>query len=323
MAMPDFFAGTGDGTGQTPNDGPALVTRAGRVIGREALAARVAALSERMPGRRGLVAIEGAVCEQAVTGLLAAWRAGHAVALLPAEPAGRADFTRRFAPDTTWRQDGGRWRLEPGAAGGHPPHPELALLLGTSGSTGRARMVRLSAEAVTANARAIATYLGLRPEDRAALVLPLHYSYGLSVLTAHLAAGASVWLHGGSILDADFLGGLALQRCSNLAGVPYSYELLEQAGFRGAALPDLRFMTAAGGRLPPERVRLYDAHLRARGGRLFVMYGQTEATARIAYLPPERAADRPDRIGIAIPGGSLALVDETGRPIAGPGRRAS
>lgn len=300
---------------------PALIDRGGTVLGYAALADRVDALAARMPEPRGLVAIEGVACVDAVVALLAAWRAGHtALLLVPGDEAAAEDTCDRFRPETLYRRAHGRWRLSLSpAAGATPPHPDLALLLATSGSTGRPRLVRLSAAAVDANARAIGQVLDLRPDDRAALVLPLGYSYGLSVLTSHLAAGASVWLHGGSILDADYLPGLAAQGCTNLPGVPYSYELLERVGFRTAALPRLRLMTVAGGRLAPERVRLYDTHLRARGGRFFVMYGQTEATARIACLPPERAADKPDCIGRAIPGGTLALRDAVGGPIEGAG----
>lgn len=299
---------------------PALLARDGGVLSFTELDARVAELAARLAGPRGLVAIEAEVSQQAVIGLLASWRAGHAAVMLAPDAALWDDFGARFRPDASWRPAGSRWRLTRDAArGGAEPHPELALLLATSGSTGRARMVRLSATAVDANARAIGGYLGLGPDDRAGLVLPLSYSYGLSVLTSHLAAGASVWLHGGSILDPDFLIGLAARGCASFAGVPYSYDLLERIGFREAELPDLRCMTVAGGRLAPERVRLYDAHLRARGGRFFAMYGQTEATARIAYLPPERAAEKPDRIGRAIPGGALALIDDRGREITGAG----
>ncbi|MGF6172170.1 acyl carrier protein [Ensifer sp. 4252] len=131
--------------------------------------------------------------------------------------------------------------------------------------------------------------------------------------------GASLYIPNGSILDPGFLDGLAASGCTNLSGVPYSYELLEKVGFRDRAFPQLRFMTVAGGRMAPERVRAYDEHLRAQGAAFFVMYGQTEATARIAYVPPARLQGNEDRIGIAIPGGTLAIEDDEGRAIAGAG----
>lgn len=289
-------------------------------LDRQARAFAVRTLSAPGGPDRALIAIEAAPTLPAVVGLIGALRAGHAVALLPQDdPDAARAFADGFDPDLTWRPTGGRWRLDRTGTSGPVRgglHPDLALLLMTSGSTGRPRAVRLAGSALDANARAIARYLDLTPAERAALVLPLHYSYGLSVLTSHLASGASVWLHPGSVLDDGFAGALDASGATSLAGVPWTYELLERTGFRDAALPTLQTMTVAGGRLPVERVRQYDRHLRARGGRLFLMYGQTEATARIAYLPPERAATDPDCIGVAIPGGRLSLADPEGQPLA-------
>src|SRR5690606_323938 len=92
------------------------------------------------------------------------------------------------------------------------------------------------------------------------------------------------------------------------AGVPYTFELLDRIGFDRLRLPHLRYLTQAGGRMPPERVRRYAELGRRDGWRLFVMYGQTEATARMAYLPPEFAASHPHCIGVPIPGGEFRLA---------------
>ncbi|SDL63810.1 AMP-binding protein [Paracoccus chinensis] len=204
------------------------------------------------------------------------------------------------------------------AALGVRPHPDLALLLQTSGSTGQGKGVRLSGQALEANAAAIAEYLELAQDDRAALALPLYYSYGLSVLTSHLAVGASAWLHPCSVRTLGFLEGLAEARCTSLAGVPHTYDLLEGIGFREASLPDLRLTTVAGGRLSPHMVRLYARHMKERDGRFFVMYGQTEATARIAYLPPHLADTHADAIGRAIFGGRMSLRGPDGHPLDQP-----
>jgi len=189
-------------------------------------------------------------------------------------------------------------------------HPHLALLLSTSGSTGQCKFVRLSGRNVEANADSIVRFLHLECNDRGALILPLHYSYGLSVLNSHLAAHASLFVPRKSILDPGFVEDLRENRCTNIPGVPYSFELFEQIGFRQENLPHLRMITVAGGRLPADLVRLYGSHLSQHGGKLFVMYGQTEATARMAYVPPHLVVENPDSIGIAIPGGELGLVDE-------------
>lgn len=300
-------------------DAPALVFPGGRVISYRELSERVTRQAQRLGEAKALVAMEARLSEHAIVAYLAALAGGHAIAMLPPDGALAAErFAADFGPDIRIRLRDGRWRLEHGdglARGGL--HPDLAVLLSTSGSTGQSRFVRLSADNVAANAASIADYLDLTAADRGLLALPLHYSYGLSVLNSHLAVGASLLVQEKSILDPGFVADLRTGRCTNMAGVPYSFELLESIGFRDHDLPDLRFMTVAGGRLAPDMVRRYHAHLNARGKRFFVMYGQTEATARMAYLPPDHLPGAADRIGIAIPGGSLSLVDEAGRPVEG------
>lgn len=302
-------------------DAPALVWQNGAVTSYRALGAEAAAFAGRLPAEKALVALEAAPCLPFVAAYIGALQAGHAVALLPPQDAAlRAFFLERFRPDVVYSAIESHWTLEIPAGRAPDPahHPDLALVLLTSGSTGEAKAVRLSATALEANAEAIAQYLGLGPRDCAALVLPLHYCYGLSVLHSHLFTGASVFFPGCSVLDSGFAGKLREHCCTNLAGVPYSFDLLERSGFDPDALPDLRFMTVAGGRLAPERVRAWHDRLFASNKRLFVMYGQTEATARIAYLPPEQAARRPDSIGIPIPGGALSILGEDGEEITEP-----
>lgn len=286
MATPEFLTAL-----ERRGSAPALILAGGRVVDYADLARRAQAFAQEIEAPRALVAMEAAPSEHFVIGLVGALLAGHAVAILPPDAETRAEFTLRFAPEMVWRPTDGRWRLlrcEPAAA--VAPHPDLAVLLLTSGSTGSARAVRLSGSALHANATAIADYLGLEASDRAGLTLPLHYSYGLSVLNSHLAVGASVWMPTGPILDEGLVAGLRQQACTNLAGVPFSYELYERVGLRAADLPQLRLMTVAGGRIDAARVGLYDAYLRAKGGRFFVMYGQTEATARIGIGPDDSFA---------------------------------
>ena len=167
--------------------------------------------------------------------------------------------------------------------------------------------MRLSHGNLEANAAAIASYLALDADDRAAMTLPLHYCYGLSVLHSHLSCGAGVALTDRSVVDPCFWDLFRSQRCTSFAGVPHTFELLDRIGFDRLALPTLRYVTQAGGRLDPDTVRRY-AGLGARDGwDLVVMYGQTEATARMAYLPPHLAATRPEAIGVPIPGGSFEI----------------
>lgn len=305
-------------------DAPALVRTGQPDISHAALDARARAFARRLgPGRR-LVAIEAAATVEAVAAWLGVVIGGHAAVLLPPDDAAaRDDIARRFQPDATFARVAGRWRLTLDPRPKPALHPDLALVLMTSGSTGQGKGVRLSRAALTANALSIARYLGLGAGDRAGLVLPLQYSYGLSVLHTHLAVGGSVWLAEGGLMAPGFVDDLRAARVTTLSTVPHGYELLERRGFRAASLPDLRQMTVAGGALPVALIRTYAAHLAARGGAFFAMYGQTEATARIAFVPPARALDLPlsqaGCIGQAIPGGHLSLQGPDGRALTTPG----
>ncbi len=187
-------------------------------------------------------------------------------------------------------------------------HPDLALLLSTSGSTGDPKLVRLSHENLTSNARAIGNALGLRPDDVGITTLPLHYCFGLSVVHSHLAAGASVAMSGASVVDPCFLDQVQRHGVTNIAGVPHTYELLEHAGPERMHLPSLRLLAQAGGKLAPPAVARWRDRARSWGAEFVVMYGQTEATARMAYLPPALADRHPEAIGLPIPGGSFRLA---------------
>jgi acyl-CoA synthetase (AMP-forming)/AMP-acid ligase II len=294
----------------------ALVFPGRAAISYAELARRVAAMAAEFGEGRKLVALEASNSEHAIVAYLAARTGGHAVALIaPGDAAAFDAFEEDFRPDLCARRFDGRWRLVEGEGAGEALHPDLAVLMATSGSTGKSRFVRLSLQNIDSNADSIAGYLGLTQNDRAALILPFHYSYGLSVLNSHLAVGAGVFVVAKGVADPGFAAELKQAVVTNISGVPYSFELMEKTGFRLEALPALRFMTVAGGRMPAGLAETFRHRLETSGRRLFVMYGQTEATARIAYVPPQALADNPDSIGIAIPGGELALVGKDGRRI--------
>lgn len=281
------------------------------------LADRCEAFAARLGAPRRLVLIEAANSVGAVVAYVGARLGGHVVILAGPNGGGAGSrLVETFAPDAIWRADRLHWSAQATSA---TLHPDLSLLLPTSGSTGDARLVRLSRGALEANASAIAAYLQITASDRAILSLPLQYSYGMSVLNSHLQAGASVVLTEMSVTDPRFWALAREHRATSLSGVPHSYELLERIGFRQWCPDSLRVLTQAGGRMPPELVRTYAGFARERGMRFYVMYGQTEAGPRMAYLPPDLAASHPDCIGVAIPGGHLELQDKVGRRIDRPG----
>ncbi len=286
-------------------DRPALVTPSG-VLTYGELADRVADLRERLGTTRRLVLVSGANDVDAVVAYLAALAGGHPAILVPGDnPKNVASVAAAYDPDVLL-QHGELVELRSGTV--HDLHPDLALLLSTSGSTGSPKLVRLSHDNVASNAEAIASYLDIRTDDLAATTLPMHYCYGLSVINSHLAAGASLLLTDLSVVDGCFWDAVRDYGVTSFAGVPYTFDLLDRVGFEKFDLPSLRYVTQAGGRLAPERVRKYAALGRRRGWDLFVMYGQTEATARMAYLPPDLALTSPGSIGVPIPGGSFSLA---------------
>ncbi len=198
-------------------------------------------------------------------------------------------------------------------------HFDLGLLLSTSGSTGSPKLVRLSYRALSTNAISIANYLGIQEQDKAMTTLPPNYSYGLSVINSHLAAGASIVMNNTSLMSHDFVRIVQEEKVTALAGVPTWYQMLLRIGFDKALVPSLRVLTQAGGRLDERTKRAVLNFAEAKGLRFYVMYGQTEAAPRMSYVPPEVLSDKLNSIGIPIPGGSLKLDSGTSELIySGP-----
>jgi long-chain acyl-CoA synthetase len=189
----------------------------------------------------------------------------------------------------------------------YPPHPSLALLLCTSGSTGSPKVVRLSRDNLLLNAEAIVHYLRITASDRPITSLPLHYTYGFSVLSSHLQAGATVLVTDRSIVEKPFWEFFKMEAGTSIAGVPYSYQMLKRLGFLKMDFEGLRTLTQAGGKMNPSLIREFAEYANRKGINFFVMYGQAEATARISYVPSELALEKAGSIGIAIPGGELFL----------------
>lgn len=186
---------------------------------------------------------------------------------------------------------------------------DLGLLLATSGSTGDPKLVRLSYDNFRSNAESIGDYLEITQEERPITSLPMYYSYGLSVINSHLMKGATLLLTDKSIMQKGFWDFLKEKKATSISGVPYTYEMLKRLRVFRMDLPHLKTMTQAGGKLNPTLVKEFVEYAKHTGKKFIVMYGQTEATARMSYLPFEFAEEKYSSIGKAIPGGEFKLVD--------------
>jgi long-chain acyl-CoA synthetase len=193
-----------------------------------------------------------------------------------------------------------------------------AALMFTSGTTSRPRAVRVTHANLLANTCSIISYLELEPRDRMMVILPFHYCFGASLLHTHLAVGASVVLCNSFTFPETAIDLITREECTGFAGVPSSFQLLLRASsYPTQPLPSLRRVQQAGGRLAPALIRELAAA--QPSSQVFVMYGQTEATARLSYLPPQLLEEKMGSVGRGIPGVELSVVDEAGAPVS-PGQ---
>jgi acyl-CoA synthetase (AMP-forming)/AMP-acid ligase II len=294
--------------------------------GRSATYAEISALANGVGlahgSRRELVAIFCSNRIDSVAGYIAAIQGGHVALLLTGAPDStlNAALLAHFQVSKTWALDSGSGQYRLCDTGYSAPvmDDSLALLLSTSGSTGSKKLVRLSQDNLRSNAGSIAAYLGIDSTDKPITTLPMHYSYGLSIINSHLLSGAEILLTDESIIGRVFWPFARKFGATSFGGVPLTYQLLHRMGLEQMDLPALRYFTQAGGRLDTTLVRHFSDIAQRTGRRFYVMYGQTEATARIAYLPHELAAVHPASIGRPIPGGELAIVADTGASVNEP-----
>jgi acyl-CoA synthetase (AMP-forming)/AMP-acid ligase II/peptidoglycan/LPS O-acetylase OafA/YrhL len=270
---------------------------------------------------RPLVLLEAMNELDSIVAYLACLRARFPVILVAkGQAAAPSTIASSYEPNLVLRREAGTFRAALASSRPAPMHAELALLLSTSGTTGAAKLVRLSRANLQANASSIAEYLGLSSSERALTALQYHYSYGMSVLHTHLLSHASLVLTSASLMEEELWSFARQQGVTSMALVPTQFELLQELSFsKPERLPTLRYITQAGGKLDPRLALEFTRRAQLEGWQLFIMYGQTEAGPRISYVPPEDAERWYHSIGRAIPGGSLRVIDATGAEITRPG----
>lgn len=195
-------------------------------------------------------------------------------------------------------------------------HPNLSLLLTTSGSTGSPKLVRLTQKNLRSNADSIAEYLQITSDERPITSLPMYYSFGMSVINSHFVKGATLLLTERTVFEKEFWDFAKREHATSIAGVPYTYEMLKRLRFFRMDLPFLKTMIQAGGKLNAAIAKEYIEFAREQDKRFIVMYGQTEAAPRMSYLPFNKALEKYASIGVAVPGGEFSIRDAQDKDIS-------
>lgn len=199
-----------------------------------------------------------------------------------------------------------------------PLYPELSHLLPTSGSTGSPKLVRHKYNNIEAAGLNISTFFELKETDRPLMVLPLYYTMGLSMIFSHFKVGATVLITGRNMTDPVFWKFLKEEAATSFTGVPYSFQILNLMRFFRMDLPALELLTQGGGKMERGLNLKFAEYCRDNNKRWIATYGQSECTARMAWLPAKWAVEKAGSIGIAVPNGELSLIDSEGNAITTP-----
>ena len=298
---------------------PAIFGVDGTSIPYSGLLERAKRLGGELGTTRRLVFVEAVHTADALAAYVACLRSRHPVYLYSRHDREKLDILiERYRPNAVISAQAQRSELTWLHRDTIELHPDLAVLLSTSGSTGSAKLVKLSLRSIHANATAIATYLSLNDSERAITTLPFAHAYGMSVVNSHLASGGAMVATSHSVIDREFWLAFDESGATSFAGVPYTFESIHRSQLALHDRKTLRYATQAGGRLDPSLVSHFAGLATEQGWRFFVMYGQTEAAPRMAYLPPDLAAANPHCIGVPVPGGRFELLDDQGREVTDP-----
>lgn len=284
-----------------------------------------------LPKRRSLILLLCSNTVDAVIGYVGFVRAGHVCVMASASlSSDRLDnLVKQFRPNYVFAEPSAFSQLRCKVVGTVGKYAlvqidndeidlfdELALLMSTSGSTGSPLMVRQSYANTWSNADAIARSLNLTKSDRAVTTLPMNYTYGLSIIHSQLYVGGSIVMSDSPLSHRGFWQTLEVTQPTYFGGVPYSYQMLDRLGVSRLSGSSIRMLTQAGGRLAPELATSVSDQVSSMDIEFYIMYGQTEATARMSVLHSTEVRVRPTSIGKALSGGTFRVLDlDTGKPV--------
>ncbi len=190
-------------------------------------------------------------------------------------------------------------------------HADIKLLLSTSGTTGSPKFVKLSEENLIQNAHSILEFLPIKEDDVTPLNVPIIFVYGLSIFTTNAIKAGKIICTNRDVLQKEFWDDFVKYQFSSIGGVPYVYEMLNRIGFFKKDYPSLRYMTQTGGILNQTLANVIAEYVAPKGQQFFVMYGQTEAAGRMAYLSPDDLQSKTTSIGRPIKNGSFQIDQST------------
>jgi long-chain acyl-CoA synthetase len=262
---------------------------------------------------RSLIFLQASNTYTSVVNYLACLRRKHPFLLLDAGVNEKVTsaLIERFKPNYLLCNDG----IYKNSDFSHVFKDDLAMLMSTSGTTGDPKLVRLSYTNLHCNSESIVNYLNIIKSDTAITTLPMSYSYGLSIINSHLGAGATVALNSHGIISREFWKTIADNRVTTFSGVPFTFQTLKKLKYKRFDTSSIRYITQAGGKLDSDVVRYFVNECGQLGQEFFVMYGQTEASPRMSYVPADRLIEKIESIGVSIPGGRFLLKDKMGNTI--------
>jgi len=277
-------------------------------------------IEKALPREKQLILIKASINVETIIGYLSFLRSNHAFIMLDSsvDSVFTKNIIETYKPNLIWEEvitddsylvEYQNYGLKINNTENLKLHPNLSLMLSTSGTTGSPKMVKLTKANLYENCMSIVQYLNINETHRSITNLPLYYSYGLSILNTHLEQGSSIVVTDTSIMSKDFWKIFNKFEVTSLNGVPYNYEIFRRIGLMQMELPSLKYMTQAGGKLNNKLVVEYATWAKENDIDFCVMYGQTEATARMSYLPVEKTLEKSNSIGIAIPNGKFKIKD--------------
>lgn len=283
----------------------ALVTENLEAVSYEQLESDVISFSKRLPQTRSLVFLSVGNDYNSVVSYLACLKKGYPFLILDIDldESLKEPLFEQYQPNLHIESGNIKVLNEDT----YTFHKDLAMMMSTSGTTGSPKLVRLSRDNLSSNARSIQEYLNITPSDVAITTLPMSYSYGLSVINSHLASGACIVLNNDGVLTREFWSKVGTYMVSTFSGVPFTFQMLKKLNYQRFKTDSIRYLTQAGGKLDDSTLEYFSRVCGDLNQDFIVMYGQTEASPRISYVPAKHLANKIGSIGVPVPGGQLEI----------------